>query len=154
MPSLSSVTFIVAPSLGCPGSRIGVGVQDQWPRDASLCPDRLLDQCRCQVRTFALMNLPADDFPAEDVYDQIKAEEHARDRPGHPRDVPGPDLAGHHGSGAGGWFALPRRLCPTTMMLLPNGTQDAIEIGLRGQISPLIGQSRHVLAWRKAGEFR
>ena len=99
------------------------------------------------------MDFPAHDFAAEDVHDQVEIEEHPRDGPGQPCNVPGPDLAGRTRLVAGWWFAPDRRLGPAAMLLLPIAAQDAVEAGFRGQITPLIGQFWHDLAWLKAGKF-
>jgi hypothetical protein len=87
-----------------------VGVQDQWMRDTALGQNGLTDKGGRQFRAFALMDFPAHNFPAEDVHDQIEVEEHARDRSGHPGEIPRPDLAGRTGFVACGWFAPERPL--------------------------------------------
>ena len=99
-------------------------MQNQRAQGASLGQNRLPDQGGGQVRTFAFMNFLADDFPAEDVHDQVEVEEHASNRPGHPRYVPGPDLAGSAGSIAGRRFAWDRRLGTAPVILLPICAQD------------------------------
>jgi hypothetical protein len=114
------VVFIVAPFILCPAGDLCnksaergvaiVGVQDQWTRDTALGQNGLTDKGGRQFRTFALMDFPAHNFPAEDVHpshglkanhcraaDQIEVEEHARDRSGHLGDIPRPDLAGRTG---------------------------------------------------------
>ena len=67
---------------GCPRSRIGVGVQNRWPRDTALGQHRLPDQDGRQVCTFALMNFPADDFLATDVHDQVEVKNMPATGPG------------------------------------------------------------------------
>ena len=110
MPSFSIVVFSVAPFIG--------RVQNKRLHKASLGPHRLPDQGGRQVCTFALMHLPANNLAAEDVDDQIEVEEHACHRPGHPRDVPGPDLTWRTGQIAGRWFAPDWGLGSATVMLL------------------------------------
>ena len=72
----------------------------------------------CGCRTYAAINFPADDLAAEDIHDQIEIEEHACHWPGHPRDVPGPDLTWRTGQIAGRWFAPDWGLGSATVMLL------------------------------------
>ena len=42
---------------------------------------------RGEIRTLALLDFPAHDLAAENIHDQIKVEEHARDRPWHSGDM-------------------------------------------------------------------
>ena len=92
------------------------------------------------------------DYAAEDVEDQVKVEEHAADRAGHPGDVPAPDLAGAAGAVAGRRLATHRRLGPAAMVLLLFRPQDAVEAGLRGEIAALVCEAGHDLAGRQALE--
>ena len=112
MPSFSMVTFIVAPFIGLPLSACRTNGRVMHPSARTACPD----QDGRQIRALALMNFPGDDLPAEDVHDQVEIEEHTGDRPGHPGDVPSPDLARCAGLVTGGWFAPDRRSGPAPMM--------------------------------------
>src|SRR5215213_296602 len=129
-----------------------VGVQDERAREAALGPDRLADEIGGQLGALALVDLPAHDLAAEDIEDQVEVEEHAPDWTGHPGDVPAPDFAGAAGTVARGRLATRRRLGPAAMVLLPFGPQDAVEAGLRGDISALVCAAGHDLAGRQAVE--
>jgi hypothetical protein len=65
-------------------------LQNQGAQVTALGQHCLPDHNGCQVRTFALMDLPADNLGAEDVHDQVQIKEQARDRPRDPGNVPGP----------------------------------------------------------------
>lgn len=94
-------------------------MQNQRAQGAALGQHGLPDEDGGQFGTFAFMDLPADDLATEDIHDQVEVKEHAKGRPGHPRYVPCPDIAGRAGLVTGGWFAPDRRLGPTPVMLLP-----------------------------------
>ena len=105
----------------------------------ALCQHGLPDQNGSHIRTFTLMDLPTNNFAAEDVHDQIQIKEHACDRPRHPGNVPSPDLTGRTGLIACGRLTLDWGLGSTPVMLQSIGAQNAVETRFRGQISPLIG---------------
>src|SRR4051794_27829794 len=129
-----------------------VGVQDEGAGEAALGPDRLAHEIGGQLGALALVDLPADDLAAVDVEDQVEVEEPAPDRAGHPGDVPAPDLAGTAGAVAGRRWATRWRLGPAAMVLLPVGSQDAVEAGFRSEVAALVCEAGHDLAGRQALE--
>ena len=59
-------------------------MQDQGTGEAALRPDRFAHEIGGVLGAFARVDLPGNDLAAEDVEDQVKVEEHAADRAGHP----------------------------------------------------------------------
>ena len=48
-----------------------IGMERQWAGEALFSPDRALQDLRGELGRFAVVDLPADDLPAEDVDDCV-----------------------------------------------------------------------------------
>ena len=130
-----------------------VGVQHQRAGQTLLGPDRAAQQRGGKFGRFPVMHLPADDFAAVNVDDEIEVEERPGDRPRQPSYVPRPDLAWAFRLEAGRGFGTCRGPRPAATVVLVALAQHPVKARFRGDVAAPVRQLRHDLAWRQAGKF-
>src|SRR5919106_131388 len=120
-----------------------IGVQHRRLIDAALSQHSPAHHLSGVLGGFARVNLPADDFSAIEIDDQVEIEKQPLDWSGQPRDIPGPHLVG-------GSCHQPWRTAAAPVVVLVRLPQKAVETRLRGPILALIGQSGDDLPRRQA----
>jgi hypothetical protein len=96
--------------------------------------------------------IPADDFAAEEVHDQVQEEEPTFDGRGQVGDIPAPKLVGCRGL-EGQWALVARRAALAPGLELLGLAQHPVEGCFRGEIAAPIGQCRDDLARPQMGEL-
>lgn len=118
-----------------------IGVQDQRLvlRSQVLPPVRLFDELTGKLAVLGGVDLLADDLAAEHVDDQVQIPPGAAGRSREPGDIPRPESVRRISHMGRGWPFAFGRLVTSTVVVLINVPQYAVERRLRGDIAPLVG---------------
>ena len=130
-----------------------VCMKNRWIENTVLGQHSFLDQIRTQLSALCGVYLPANDHPAVYVYDHVQIKIHATDLGREPCDVPGPDLVRASGAKSLRRRMFSGRSAAAPVVLFSGFVQNPVKTGFRGNIHPLVRQSRYDLARGKASIF-
>ena len=99
-------------------------MQDETLLSDTFCQTALVNELSGMGGGFIVMDFPANDLAAEDIHDQVQAEEPAHHRTGQEGYIPGPNLIGRSGTITVRFIAYAPCLGFTPVMQLIGAVRD------------------------------